>query len=47
MIPDSVVNYYDAQWWVFIHWVLPVAFLTILAIGFIAWLDQTYYDDED
>lgn len=44
IVPDSVKNYYDAQWWIFIH-AVPLIYLAIVLCGVIAWLYQLYDKD--
>lgn len=43
-IPDIVKDYYDAQWWVFIHMV-PFVYLAIVLCGVAAWWYQLYDED--
>ena len=44
-IPANVQNYYDAQWWIFIHWGIPFAVVAVVVIAAIAWLQDKYDDD--
>lgn len=45
-IPDSVKNYYDAQWWIFIH-AVPLMYPAIVICGIIAWLHQFYDENRE
>jgi hypothetical protein len=44
-IPANVQNYYDAQWWIFVHWGIPVGFILVVVWGIVIWLQDKYDDD--
>lgn len=45
-MPDIVRNYYDAQWWLFVH-LMPFVYMLILIGGVCLWWYQNYYHEDE
>jgi hypothetical protein len=43
--PASVQQYFDAQWWMFVHWSMPLILIGIVVAGVVKWVYERYYDN--
>lgn len=47
MVPQNVQNYWDAQWWMFLH-VAPIALVIFVAcVGYASWAEYSGEDEKE
>lgn len=44
-VPTYVQNYWDAEWWMFLRFTVPVSMIAVIVAGLFLYLKDRYEDD--